>query len=314
MSSFHVQPVSEEPVDWGESPHWDESRQRLSYVDCFAKTIHQIDPESGKCDRFSIVSATNRSTPMTTMAVPGTGQCEPAYLITLGNSIAKYSPDSGDILKLADIESGSYFNNGKCDPRGRLWVGSFTGEPGNPVTMVRGGGNLYEFSNGTLSTKFTGLSIPNGITWSADGRKMFVVDTMERTINCFDIDQESATIGKKKAFFSSNQDFSFKGTEIPYGITTDIRGNLWLAVYYGAKILNIDCNTAKVINKIDLSAHMVTSACFGGIEMNELFVTSSYRGLPTQQISAQQAGHTFKVTCFRDNSFKGSASSPFTHF
>jgi sugar lactone lactonase YvrE len=129
MSSFHVQPVSEEPVDWGESPHWDESRQRLSYVDCFAKCIHQIDPESGKCDRFTIMSATNRSTPMTTMAIPVTAndQSEPEFLITLGNSIAKYSPASGDILKLADIESGSYFNNGKCDSGGRLWVGSFTG-------------------------------------------------------------------------------------------------------------------------------------------------------------------------------------------
>ena len=133
-------------------------------------------------------------------------------------------------------------------------------------------------------------------------------------------------------FFSSSLDFSFKGTEIPYGITTDVRGNVWLAIYYGAKILNIDTTTglfqelihwmsncltkliAKVINKIDLNANMVTSACFGGIELNELFVTSSYRGLPNQQISAQQAGHTFKVTCFRDNSFKGFASNPFIQF
>ncbi|XP_054156335.1 regucalcin-like [Oppia nitens] len=311
MSSFHVQIVSQEPVDWGESPHWDQSRQRLSYVDCFAKRIHQIDPESGRCDRYNIVSAASKSTPMTTMAIPTDNQCDTEYVISLGNSLAKYLPNSGDIYKLADIDGGTYFNDGKCDSRGRLWIGSFTGEPGNPMTMVKGAGKLYEFSNDTLTTKYNGLTIPNGITWSSDNSKLFAVDTMERAIYYFDYDNSTATIGKKRTFFASNSEFSFKGTEIPYGLTVDLKGNLWLVVYYGGKILNIDSNTAKVINKIDLSANMVTSACFGGIEMNELFVTSSNRGLPAPVVSAQQAGHTFKVTCFRDNSFKGQPSNCF---
>ena len=130
MSSFHVQTISEEAVDWGESPHWDESRQKLSYVDCFSKRIYQIDPESGKSERFNVMSETSKTTP-TTMAIPAaaSGQSETTYLITLGNSIAKFSPSTGDVLKLAEIDTGSYFNNGKCDPEGRLWVGSFTGMP-----------------------------------------------------------------------------------------------------------------------------------------------------------------------------------------
>lgn len=71
---------------------------------------------------------------------------------------------------------------------------------------------------------------------------------------------------------------------------------------------------AKVINKVEMSTHMVTSACFGGIELNELFVTTSNRGLSSGQSGPQEAGHTFKVTCFRDNSFKGFASNPFKQF
>lgn len=66
-----------------------------------------------------------------------------------------------------------------------------------------------------------------------------------------------------------------------------------------------------MINKIELPAKMVTSACFGGPELNELFVTSSHRGLVSDQIIAQKAGHTFKVTCYRDNSFKGLGSNRF---
>lgn len=131
MSAFHLQTVSEEPVDWGESPHWDESRQRLSYVDCFANRIYQIDPESGKCDKLSVVGQPNKAKP-TTMAIPAvTGQSDSAYLINLGNSLAKYTPSTGDVFKLADLDSGSHFNNGKCDLEGRLWVGSFTGMTSN---------------------------------------------------------------------------------------------------------------------------------------------------------------------------------------
>lgn len=129
MSSFHIQTISEEPVDWGESPHWDESRQRLSYVDCFAKRIYQIDPESGKSEKFNVSQqTTSKSMPITT-ALPAlvSGQSDTPFLITLGNTICKYSPSTEEILNLAEIESGSNFNNGKCDPEGRLWVGSYTG-------------------------------------------------------------------------------------------------------------------------------------------------------------------------------------------
>lgn len=62
----------------------------------------------------------------------------------------------------------------------------------------------------------------------------------------------SSFLGNKKVFFCSNSNFSFKGTEIPDGITTDIRGNLWLIVYYGGKILNIDVNTGLTINSIQI--------------------------------------------------------------
>lgn len=62
--------------------------------------------------------------------------------------------------------------------------------------MQRGGGSIYQFTNNSLLQKSTGLSICNGMTWSLDNRKMFVVDTMERTINSFDFDIESGTISK----------------------------------------------------------------------------------------------------------------------
>jgi sugar lactone lactonase YvrE len=70
------------------------------------------------------------------------------------------------------------------------------GEPGNAVTMQRGGGSIYKLTNESLLQKTTGMSISNGMTWSLDNRKMFVVDTMERTVNSFDFDIDSGTISE----------------------------------------------------------------------------------------------------------------------
>jgi sugar lactone lactonase YvrE len=62
--------------------------------------------------------------------------------------------------------------------------------------MQRGGGSIYQLTNESLLQKTTGMSISNGMTWSLDNRKMFVVDTMERTVNSFDFDIDSGTISE----------------------------------------------------------------------------------------------------------------------
>ncbi len=60
--------------------------------------------------------------------------------------------------------------------------------------MVKGAAKIYQYADGSLSQKCSGMSIANGITWSADNRKLFVVDTMERTIHSFDFDALSGEI------------------------------------------------------------------------------------------------------------------------
>ena len=40
-----------------------------------------------------------------------------------------------------------------------------------------------------------------------------------------------------------NKDSSFGAKELPDGMTIDINGNLWVALFFGGRIVNIDSKT-----------------------------------------------------------------------
>lgn len=51
---------------------------------------------------------------------------------------------------------------------------------------------------------------------------------------------------------------------IPDGLTVDASGKLWVAIYGGSKIVQIDPETGKELMKVDIPALCTTSMCFAG--------------------------------------------------
>ena len=50
--------------------------------------------------------------------------------------------------------------------------------------------------NGINLVKVDRYSLPDGMAWSLDSKKFFVVDTNERLINVYDYDLRTGAIGK----------------------------------------------------------------------------------------------------------------------
>lgn len=201
MSQFHCETVSHTPIDWGEAPHWDIKKQKLYYVDCFGKTIYLIDPEKNHPEQSIAIPREGIKSPMITAALPTNQDDE--FLVVSGNEILKFDAISKETQQVASIDYGNCFNDGKCDVNGRLWVGTFKGEPLNVISMQRGAGSIYSLDKQfDLSQKATGFCISNGITWSADNKRMFLVDSMERVINVFNFDANLGTVGMKNISFS----------------------------------------------------------------------------------------------------------------
>lgn len=80
----------------------------------------------------------------------------------------------------------------------------------------------------------------------------------------------------------------------PDGSTIDTDGNLWVAVFDGSCVINIDPRTGIVLRKIPIPALQVTSATFGGPNYDILFVTTA--SLNIQGPQHPPCGATFMVT------------------
>ena len=75
-------------------------------------------------------------------------------------------------------------------------------------TMGLGGsegqGSLFSLElDGTVNTHKTGVSISNGIAWSADNRTMYYIDSTPRKIYAFDFDMAAGQLSKLCSLFVS---------------------------------------------------------------------------------------------------------------
>lgn len=76
----------------------------------------------------------------------------------------------------------------------------------------------------------------------------------------------------------SNERILYKFLETdgtPDGMTIDRDDNLWIAMWGGSKVVNIDTKSKTVIQEIFFPCSLITSCCFGGTDYSDLFVTTA---------------------------------------
>ena len=139
----------------GEGPVWVPEVQALWWTDITASILHCLVPATGKHETF---------------AAPARVGCfalrrDGSLLIAMENAIGTFDPASGHYTEMAVPEAsvvGNRFNDGRCDRRGRFFVGSMY-EP-------RGceGGVLWRYDGGRHCTRMAdGVTIANGLAWSS---------------------------------------------------------------------------------------------------------------------------------------------------
>jgi gluconolactonase len=128
---------------------------------------------------------------------------------------------------------------------------------------------------------------PNGICFSPDFKKLYVVDTADKpgqphNIYVFDV-MEGARLANRRVFYDL-------GTGGGDGIRCDRDGNLWASAggggdkYDGVHVIAAD---GKLIGKIYLP-EACANLCFGGAKKNRLFMTAS-QSLYALYVEAQGA-------------------------
>ena len=64
----------------------------------------------------------------------------------------------------------------------------------------------------------------------------------------------------------------------------DAEGMLWIGFYGGSRVGRYDPRSGRHLADVRVPAPHVTSCCFGGNDLNTLFITSARQGLTPEQL------------------------------
>ncbi len=241
----------------GEGPVWDEVRGVLWWVDITAGLVRRFDPSTGD-DREMDVGA-----PVGAVALRRDG----TLLAALADGLATLDLDGGSLqmlLRLDADEGRLRCNDGKCDPAGRFWVGRMA------LDAAPGAGTLLCVDPDlAVSTSLTGLTIPNGLGWSPDGRTMYFIDSTWLEVRAYPYDPAAGTLGDGRILARFPDDGS-----VPDGLTVDEEGHLWVARWGGSCVDRV-APDGSIVDRIELPVTRVTSCTFGGADLGDLYITTA---------------------------------------
>src|SRR5580698_5332964 len=111
----------------GEVPMWCARTKRIWWIDIFAPALHSADPSGNDHKCISLPGKIVGS-----FAMRGSG----GVVIARNDGLFSFDPQTGSSLLLACPEPDKpehRLNDGKCDRRGRFWVGSMHATLRQPV-------------------------------------------------------------------------------------------------------------------------------------------------------------------------------------
>jgi sugar lactone lactonase YvrE len=249
-----------DPVAYhGEGAVWYDGWGGLRFVDMLAGDVLSLSA-SGAIDRLHIGS------PVAAMLRPRRDggfvvATERGFSLWTGAGEEWVSPPLWDDLDRR-------FNEGGVDPAGNLICGmKSTERPG-------AGEVLRLTTDRTVVRLFGGVVVSNGLGFTADGRRMYYVDSRTRRIDVFDVDESGTTLTGRRPFVMIED-----GAGGPDGLWVDALDGVWVALFRGSAVRHYtrDGDLAEIV---EVPASQVSSCTFGGADLSTLFITTSRDNLP----------------------------------
>ena len=269
----------------GEGLHWEAAHQRLWMVDIHGCRIMRWELGSRDWSEWK--------TPQRVGWVLSTRQAD-LQLAGLQGGMAwvRCHPGQPEVEVIGwlarPFEAGSplRLNDAKTDAHGRIWAGSLNNEDES-----RPDGRLFRVDvDGRCSEVDGPYGVANGPAISPCQTWMLHTDSAARTIHAFDLDVRAGVLSRKRVWRRFTEAEGY-----PDGMTFDAQGRVWVAHWGGACVSRFDADGA-LTHRIDLPTDHVTNVCFGGAELDRLFVTTAWQGLSPERRQAQPlAGHVFEV-------------------
>lgn len=255
----------------GESPVWDAREQALWWVDIRQPAVHRYVPATGATDAWPMAEEVG------SLALRRDGGL--GLLLALRSGFAFFDPATGALERVCCPEPDqpdNRLNDGKCDRRGRFWVGSMHVSGRQPT------GALYRLDpdlawQGVLD----GITVPNSLAFAPDDQTLYFADTPTRRIMAYAFDLERGALGASRVFATLAEDAGY-----PDGSTMDAEGFLWNAHWDGGRLTRY-APDGRVDRVVELPVARPTCCAFGGPALDVLYVTTASIRLSEADLARQ---------------------------
>ncbi|MCX6445062.1 MAG: SMP-30/gluconolactonase/LRE family protein [Actinobacteria bacterium] len=273
--------------DLGEGPYWDDAQQELYFVDITNKQVKIFSPSDSSVKTIKFDQEVS--------AVFLDQKSE--LIVAARDGVFTASQDGALKTLLAPIEADDpsiRTNDAKCDSTGRMWVGTMA------FDFTPGVAALFTLDSKGLKQVVPVLTIANGLGWSRDQKSMYFIDSPTGRVDIFDCDLQSGELKNRRPLITFDV-----AAGIPDGLTTDEDGGIWVAFFGGGEVRRYD-PSGELTHVVTLPVKQVTSCCFGGKDMTELFITTARYAMNSESLAKEPlAGSLFRLS----TTFKGSKSN-----
>ena len=258
---------------WAEGPVWFGDGRYVLWSDIPNNRIMRWDEETGAVGVFRKPSG----------FANGNTRDRQGRLLTCEHGLRRVSRTEydGAIVTVADRHEGKPLNSPNdivCKSDGSIWftdppfgiLGFYEGYMAKPELAT----NVYRIdgASGRLSVVAGDINRPNGLAFSPDESRLYVVESgaTPRSILAYDVTDHGARLTSKRVFIDA-------GAGTPDGFRCDVDGNLWCGWGMGQEgldgvhVFNPD---GRLIGRINLPERCA-NLCFGGAHRNRLFMAAS---------------------------------------
>ena len=197
-------------------------------------------------------------------------------LVVSGRDIS-YAPldetKASAVLLTSEAAGGIGFNDLTTDAKGRVYVGSlafrvFGGDEPKP-------GKLHRINlDGTMETLSDGVMLTNGLGFSPDGTRLYHSDSRAPGVRVYDVAADGS-VGPWRLFANLG------AGSTPDGLKVAADGSVWVADARGGRVAVFEPDGAHRMD-VAVPLPMVTSLCFGGEELRDLYVVTGSDGGPRE--------------------------------
>ena len=171
-------------------------------------------------------------------------------------------------------------NDLTVDSAGSVFVGSLEFDALSSDKPIPG--NVFRVDPPNTVTKlWEGIEVTNGMGFSPDAKLLYHCDSTTKAVWAYDVTADRR-LTDRRVFATLPEGW-------PDGMAVDVEGGVWVAVVRYGEVVRFKAN-GTMERRIKMPSLMVTSLCFGGSDMMDLYVVTADH---TEEASRQ--GTIFKM-------------------